>query len=87
MKLYIIVAFHEGIAHTLQLGGKIAWNFSRPMKLYKSLDRAKKMAHKVNTEWRCDKVRVYEIEEGECVSSSKYREWDDRIRYEINNKS
>lgn len=82
---FIVVAFHEGIGHTLQNGGVLSWNFQRKIKMYKSLETAKKTAHKVNAKWMCQSVKVYEIEEGEYISASMFKKWDDKVRYAINN--
>ena len=85
-KRFIIVGFSEGIGHTLQLGNTLAWCFSRPVKSYKNLAPAVKEAWMVNARWKCDRVVVYEIETGDRISCSFFKDWEDRIRFEINNK-
>jgi hypothetical protein len=85
-KRFIIVGFSDGIGHTLQLGNKLEWFFSRPVKLYKNLPPAIKEANRVNSRWKCDRVVVYEIEIGDRISFSFFKDWENRIRFEINNE-
>ena len=85
-KRFIIVGFHEGIGHTLQVGGVMAWCFMRRIKAYKNFQRAINQAHKVNTKFKCDRICVYEIGIEERVSCSFFSRWEDKIKFEINNK-
>jgi hypothetical protein len=82
-KRYIIVGFSDGIGHTLQVGNRLAWNFSRKVKSYKNLSPAIKEAHRVNARWKCDRVVVYHIGVEERISCSYFDRWEDKIAFEI----
>jgi hypothetical protein len=81
-KCYIIVGFADGIGYTLQVGNRLAWNFSRKVKSYKNLPPAIKEANRVNSRWKCDRVVVYRIGVEERTSCS-FDKWEDKIAFEI----
>ena len=87
---YIVVLFHDGIGYTYQTNSKCAWAFSALPKYYKSLETAKKIAHKVSNAYVCNKVVVYKVDMSDRLNTCTYNKWNkeerERIVYEIEKK-
>lgn len=85
---YIVVAFNDGIGHTLQTNGKLHIFFSKPPLVYKLLKCAVNKAFKISNEYRVDKVCVFKCCLNERLSCDQYKEWlkdDNRLVYSIEN--
>lgn len=76
-KCFIIVAWYGGIPYMLQYGNVVNWYFhNNRIRLFKTIDSAKKNAYKVSARFKYDMIKVYSISEGEMVCTDNIRKWD-----------
>ena len=83
-KRFIVVGFNQGIGNILQRGGFMNWYIERGVKFYKRLSCAIKAAKSLK--FGFDKVCVYEIGEEDEISSSSFKNWDEKIKFELDKK-
>jgi hypothetical protein len=87
---YIVVAFWDGIGHTLQGENTLLWYFKYDAKCYTKLACAIKKAKRIKAKFSAtiEKVVVYRIDATERFSCSDFSRWDKedgRIKFEISN--
>lgn len=87
--VFIVVAWYGGIPYMLQYRNVVDWFFyNNHIKLFKSLETAKKNAYKVSARYKYDTIKVYAITEGEMVGTDHIRRWDreeaERVVFELN---
>lgn len=85
---YIVVAFSDGIGHTLLTNNKFKVFFDRHALVYKLLKCAVNKAFKMSNEYRVDKVCVFKVRLGEELNCCQYKDWlkdDNRLMYSIEN--
>jgi hypothetical protein len=61
IKVYVIVLWHNGIPHFLQLNNKVAWYFEHGVKAYVRLGNAINAAKKLTAKYHYDKISIYHI--------------------------
>ena len=83
-KRFIVVGFNQDIGNILQRGGFMNWYMERGIKLYKRRSYAIKAAKSLKGGF--DKVCVYEIGEEDDISSSSFKNWDEKIKFELDKK-
>ncbi len=84
---YIVVAFYKGCAYILQYNGVLSNIFyNNHIKTFKTKQTAIKNALKICNKYKLSSVKVYPINENEYISSSQFKENDNKhifqfIRY------
>lgn len=80
---YIVVAFHKGFAHFLQYKGVLSNVFyNNHIKTFKTKETAIKNALKTSRKYKVSCVKVYQIDENSHISSSNFRENDNKHTYQ-----
>ena len=72
IKVYIIVLWHNGIPHFLQLNNKVAWYFEHGVKAYVRLGSAINAAKKLTAKYHYDKISIYHIPYSMSFSASNF---------------
>lgn len=81
-KRYIVVAFYKGFAYLLQYKGVLSNIFyNNHIKTFKTKETAIKNAHKIGYKYKVSSVKVYEINENSEISSSDFKEGDNKHIY------
>lgn len=82
--MYIVVAFIGGIGYTYQIDRKYRWPFCNAPRVYcRKMAVIKRAQITFNKIKGVSKVVVYNIDGIETFSCSDFKNWDDRIVYEI----
>jgi len=82
-KRYIVVAFYKGFAYLLQYKGVLSNIFyNNHIKTFKTKETAIKNAHKIGYKYKVSSVKVYEINENSEISSSMFKENDNKHIYQ-----
>ena len=82
-KRYIIVAFYKGLPYLLQYKGVLSNIFyNNHIKTFKTKETAIKNAHKIAHKYKVSSVKVYEINENSYISSSHFKENDNKHIYQ-----
>lgn len=82
-KRYIVVAFHKGFAYLLQYKGVLNNVFyNNHIKTFKTKETAIKNAHKTVYKYKVSSVKVYEIDGNSEISSSMFKENDNKHIYQ-----
>ena len=80
---YIVVAFYKGSAYLLQYKGVLSNIFhNNHIKTFKTKDTAIKNAHKIGYKYKVSSVKVYKIDENSYISSSNFKENDNKHIYQ-----
>ena len=80
---YIIVAFYKGSAYLLQYKGVLNNIFhNNSVKTFKTKETAIKNAHKIGCKYKASSVKVYKIDENSYISSSNFKENDNKHIYQ-----
>lgn len=81
---YIVVAFYKGLAYLLQYKGVLSNVFyNNHIKTFKNKETAIKNAHKIGYKYKVSSVKVYRIDENSYISSSYFKENDNKHIYQI----
>ena len=84
---YIVVAFNKNVTYLLQYKGVLSNIFyNNNIKTFKTKQTAIKNALKIGNKYKLSSVKVYPINENEYISSSQFKENDNKhifqfIRY------
>ena len=82
-KRYIVVAFYKGFAYLLQYKGVLSNIFyNNHIKTFKTKETAIKNANKIAHKYKASSVKVYEINENSYISSSHFKENDNKHIYQ-----
>ena len=82
-KRYIIVAFYKGLPYLLQYKGVLSNIFyNNHIKTFKTKETAIKNAHKIGYKYKVSSVKVYEINGNSEISSSDFKENDNKHIYQ-----
>ena len=82
-KRYIVVAFYKGFAYLLQYKGVLSNIFyNNHIKTFKTKETAIKNAHKIGYKYKVSSVKVYEINGNSYISSSHFKENDNKHIYQ-----
>lgn len=82
-KRYIVVAFHMGFPYLLQYKGVLSnVYYNNSIRTFKTKETAIKNAHKVGYKYKVSSVKVYEINENSEISSSMFKENDNKHIYQ-----
>lgn len=82
-KRYIIVAFYKGLPYLLQYKGVLSNIFyNNHIKTFKTKETAIKNAHKIAHKYKASSVKVYEINGNSEISSSDFKENDNKHIYQ-----
>ena len=80
---YIVVAFYKGFAYLLQYKGVISNIFyNNNLRTFKRKETAIKNAHKTGFKYKVSSVKVYKIDENSYISSSDFKENDNKHIYQ-----
>ena len=80
---YIVVAFYKGCAYILQYNGVLSNIFyNNHIKTFKTKKIAIKNAHKIGYKYKVSSVKVYQINENSYISSSHFKENDNKHIYQ-----
>ena len=80
---YIVVAFYKGSAYLLQYKGVLSNIFhNNHIKTFKTKETAIKNAHKIGYKYKVSSVKVYKIDENSYISSSNFKENDNKHIYQ-----
>lgn len=80
---YIVVAFYKGFAYLLQYKGVLSNIFyNNHIKTFKTKETAIKNAHKIGYKYKASSVKVYEINGNSEISSSDFKENDNKQIYQ-----
>ena len=80
---YIVVAFYNGFAYLLQYKGVLSNIFhNNHIKTFKTKETAIKNAHKTGYKYKVSSVKVYKIDENTYISSSNFKENDNKHIYQ-----
>ena len=80
---YIVVAFYKGFPYLLQYKGVLSNVFyNNSVKTFKTKEIAIKNAHKIGCKYKASSVKVYEINENSEISSSNFKENDNKHIYQ-----
>ena len=80
---YIVVAFYKGCAYLLQYKGVLSNIFyNNHIKTFKTKQTAIKNAHKIGYKYKVSSVKVYQINENSYISSSHFKENDNKHIYQ-----
>lgn len=81
---YIVVAFNKGCAYLLQYKGVLSNIFyNNHIKTFKTKQTAIKNAHKICNKYKLSSVKVYQLNENEYISSSLFKENDNKHIYQF----
>jgi hypothetical protein len=73
---FIVVAFYEGIGHTMQGNDELAVFFHSYAKTYKKAGNAINKARQIYWRFHClDSVYVFKVKLGERLSCDQYKAW------------
>ena len=71
---YIVIGYHDGIAHFLQLRGVLNWCFyNNRLRTFKTRETAIRNADKVLARYKVSEVRVYLVKDGDYISCSAFQ--------------
>jgi hypothetical protein len=80
---YVVVAFYKGIPYLLQYKGVLSNVFyNNHIKTFKTKETAIKNAHKIGYKYKVSSVKVYKIDGNSYISSSDFKENDNRHTYQ-----
>ena len=80
---YIVIAFYKGSAYFLQYKGVLSNVFyNNNIKTFKTKEIAIKNAHKISNKYKVSSVKVYQINENSYISSSDFKENDNKHIYQ-----
>ena len=80
---YIVVAFYKSIPYLLQYKGVLSNSFyNNCVKTFKTKQTAIKNAHKIAHKYKASSVKVYEINGNSEISSSDFKENDNKHIYQ-----
>ena len=80
---YIVIAFYKGSAYLLQYKGVLSNIFhNNHIKTFKTKKIAIKNAHKIGYKYKVSSVKVYQINENSYISSSLFKENDNKHIYQ-----
>ena len=80
---YIVIAFYKNSAYLLQYKGVLSNIFyNNHIKTFKTKQTAIKNAHKIGYKYKVSSVKVYQINENEYISSSQFKENDNKHIYQ-----
>lgn len=80
---YIVIAFYKGSAYLLQYKGVLSNVFyNNNIKTFKTKEIAIKNAHKISHKYKVSSVKVYQINENSYISSSDFKENDNKHIYQ-----
>jgi hypothetical protein len=80
---YIVVAFHKGFPYLLQYKGVLSNVFyNNSIKTFKTKETAIKNAIKISHKYKASSVKVYEIDGNSEISSSMFKENDNKHIYQ-----
>lgn len=81
---YIVVVFqNDGIGYTLQTDDRCYWAFSHHAKIYKRFGMAKKAVSRMKSKYSYKRIVVYDITDVKSISCSFFKDWEDKIVFEI----
>ena len=81
---YIVIAFYKNSAYLLQYKGVLSNIFyNNHIKTFKTKQTAIKNAHKICNKYKLSSVKVYQINENEYISSSQFKENDNKHIYQF----
>lgn len=80
---YIVIAFYKNSAYLLQYKGVLSNIFyNNHIKTFKTKQTAIKNAHKIGYKYKVSSVKVYQINENSYISSSHFKENDNKHIYQ-----
>ena len=80
---YIVIAFYKNSAYLLQYKGVLSNIFhNNHIKTFKTKKIAIKNAHKIGYKYKVSSVKVYQINENSYISSSHFKENDNKHIYQ-----